>query len=67
MLPIWPKYYSNVHAVVFTLDVSDAASIAPAAVELYELLQVGWNRLLPWRGPRSRPPGGRGRSAGMAA
>lgn len=40
MLPIWPKYYSNVHAVVFTLDVCDAASIAPAAVQLYELLQA---------------------------
>lgn len=41
MLPIWPKYYGNVHAVVFALDASDPAAVAPAVVELYELLQVG--------------------------
>jgi hypothetical protein len=39
MSPLWPTYYEDCHMVVFVIDASDAASIAPATVELCELMQ----------------------------
>ncbi|KAL6756130.1 ADP-ribosylation factor family-domain-containing protein [Haematococcus lacustris] len=39
MSPIWPDYFSACRAVIFVVDLADAANLAPAAVELYELLQ----------------------------
>jgi hypothetical protein len=39
MCPIWPDYFGECRGVVFVVDVSDNADLAPATVELYELLQ----------------------------
>ena len=39
MSPLWPQYYDDCRMVVFVIDASDAACIAPSAVELCELMQ----------------------------
>lgn len=39
MSPLWPQYYEDCRMVVFVVDVADASSIAPAALELCELMQ----------------------------
>ncbi|KAG2484182.1 hypothetical protein HYH03_016994 [Edaphochlamys debaryana] len=40
MQPLWRNWYSRpIRGVVFALDASDAAALAGAAVELYEVLQ----------------------------
>ena len=38
MCPLWPQYYEDCKVMVFVVDASDAASIAPATLELYELM-----------------------------
>jgi hypothetical protein len=39
MTALWPQYFDDCLMLVFVVDASDAASIAPAAVELCEVLQ----------------------------
>ncbi len=39
MCPLWPQYFEDCHMVVFVIDSADCASIAPAAVELCEVMQ----------------------------
>jgi len=38
MCPLWPQYFGDCKMVVFVVDASDAASIAPATLELYDLM-----------------------------
>ena len=39
MLPLWPQYFGECLMVVLVVDVACNWSIAPAAVELMELMQ----------------------------
>ena len=49
MLPVWPRFYHNCHAVAFVADVSDPAALSGALTEWYNLLgeaQLREKRLL---------------------
>ena len=50
MLPVWPKFYENCHAVAFVADVSTAAALSGALAEWYNLLgevpPSRWQRML---------------------
>lgn len=39
MSPLWPQYYDDCHMVLFVVDVSDASTLATAAVELCDTMQ----------------------------
>lgn len=38
MVPLWPQYYPDAQCLVFVVDCTAHAQLAPAQVELYELL-----------------------------
>ncbi|KAG1668984.1 hypothetical protein FOA52_000577 [Chlamydomonas sp. UWO 241] len=38
MAPLWPTYFEDCRMVLFVVDASDAAAVAPAAVELCEMM-----------------------------
>ena len=38
MLPIWPQYYDDCLMVMYVVDLANYMQLAPATVELYELL-----------------------------
>jgi len=39
MSPLWPQYYEDCHMAIFVVDAADKGTIAPAVVELFEMLQ----------------------------
>ena len=38
MIPMWNKYYTDCHCIVYMVDVSNLAQVAESAVELWKLL-----------------------------
>ena len=51
MLPLWPQYYNGACAIIYCIDRCDAAALAPAGLELYDLLAVS----VPSTGHRPHP------------
>lgn len=45
MKSIWEKYYTNSNGIIFTLDISNTLSLAPALIEFQRLIQSETGRV----------------------